>query len=159
NIAAALKMALASFPEGAGKRIVLLSDGNENIGSAEEQALIAKRNNVQIDVVPLVTGRRRENEVLVERVEAPHQGDRGSNLPIRVLVRSFNPNIVVGTLKVEQIKYKAWHEVTDAALQALEKDGVPAGAREALAALKGKKFYAERDFLEEARKALGRPLP
>src|SRR5262249_35584421 len=43
NIADALKLALASFPEGSGKRIVLISDGNENLGQAEEQARIAKQ--------------------------------------------------------------------------------------------------------------------
>ena len=35
DIAAALKLALASFPEGTGKRIVLLSDGNQNRGDAD----------------------------------------------------------------------------------------------------------------------------
>ena len=38
DIAAALKLALASFPDDTGKRIVLISDGNENLGNAEEQA-------------------------------------------------------------------------------------------------------------------------
>jgi len=38
DIASALKLALASFPEGTGKRVVLISDGNENLGNAEEQA-------------------------------------------------------------------------------------------------------------------------
>ena len=56
DIAAAIKLALASFPEGSGKRIVLLSDGNENLGNAEEQARLAKQNGVQIDVVPLAAG-------------------------------------------------------------------------------------------------------
>ena len=38
DIGAAIKMALASFPEDTAKRIVLISDGNENLGNAEEQA-------------------------------------------------------------------------------------------------------------------------
>src|SRR5262249_29514544 len=71
DIAAAIKLALASFPEGTGKRIVLISDGNENLGNAEEQARIAERNGVQIDVVPLAAGYRNEDEVLVESVDAP----------------------------------------------------------------------------------------
>ena len=33
DIGAAIKLALASFPEGSGKRIILLSDGNENLGT------------------------------------------------------------------------------------------------------------------------------
>src|SRR5262249_16181967 len=37
DIAKALQLALASFPEKGSKRIVLISDGNENLGNAEEQ--------------------------------------------------------------------------------------------------------------------------
>ncbi|HEY1378177.1 MAG TPA: VWA domain-containing protein, partial [Gemmataceae bacterium] len=103
DIAAAIKLALASFPEGTAKRIVLISDGNENLGNAEQQARIARQNGVQIDVVPLATGYRNENEVLVERVEAPPMTEQGARLPIRVLVRSYNPRAVVGTLKLEQL--------------------------------------------------------
>ncbi len=46
DISAALKLALACFPEGSGKRIVLISDGNENLGKAEDQARVALQNNV-----------------------------------------------------------------------------------------------------------------
>ena len=103
DIAAAMKLALASFPEGSGKRVVLISDGNENLGNAEEQARIAKLNGVQIDVVPLATGYRNENEVLVQSVEAPPKTEQGSRLPIRVLLRSYNPRGVIGTLLLKQI--------------------------------------------------------
>src|SRR5439155_8005768 len=87
DIGAAIKLALASFPEGTAKRIVLMSDGNENMGNAEEQAKLAKHNGVQIDVVPLAAGYRNENEVLVQSVEAPPKTEQGSRLPIRVLIR------------------------------------------------------------------------
>jgi uncharacterized membrane protein len=103
DIAAALKLALASFPEGTGKRIILISDGNENLGNAEEQARIAKLNGAQIDVVPLAAGQRNENEVLVQSVEAPPRTEQGSRLPIRVLIRSYHPRTVYGTLKLFQI--------------------------------------------------------
>jgi hypothetical protein len=102
DIAAAMKLALASFPEGFGKRIVLISDGNENLGNAMEQARIAKENGVQVDSVALAAGYRNENEVLVERVEAPPMTEQGARLPIRVLVRSYNPRMVTGTIKLVQ---------------------------------------------------------
>ena len=98
DIAGALKLALASFPEGTGKRIVLISDGNENLGQAEEQARIAKQNGVQIDVVPIVSARQNQNEVLVERIEVPPVTEKDSRVPMRVVIRSFNPNVVVGNL-------------------------------------------------------------
>ena len=100
DIAAAIKLALASFPEGTGKRIVLISDGNQNLGDAEEQARIAKQNGVQIDVVPIAAGRRNLNEILVERVEAPPLTEKGSRLPIRIVLRSYSPHVVVGTLRL-----------------------------------------------------------
>lgn len=102
DIAAAMKLALASFPENTGKRIVLFSDGNENLGNVEAQARLARENGVQVDVVPLAAGLRNEHEVLVQSVEAPPLVEQGSRLPIRVLVRSHNPNLVVGTLIVKQ---------------------------------------------------------
>jgi uncharacterized membrane protein len=102
DIGAALKLALASFPEGTGRRVVLLSDGNENLGNAEEQAKVAVANGVQIDVVPLASGYRNENEVLVQRVEAPTVTEQGGRVPIRVLVRSYNPNLITGELALRQ---------------------------------------------------------
>ncbi len=95
DIAAALKLALASFPEGTGKRVVLFSDGNENLGLSEEQADLAKKNNVQIDTVALAPGFRNESEVLVQAIESPAVAAQGQRLPIRVLVRNATPGTVV----------------------------------------------------------------
>jgi uncharacterized membrane protein len=95
DISAAIKLALASFPEGSGKRIVLISDGNENIGSAEEQANIAFKNGVEIDTIALAPGYRNESEVLVQAVEAPPVTAQGQRLPVRVLVRNATPDRVV----------------------------------------------------------------
>jgi len=103
DIAAAIKLALASFPEGTSKRIVLLSDGNENMGNAVEQARLAEKNGVEIDVVPLAAGFRNESEVLVQGVEAPPLTEQGARFPIRVLLRSYNPNPVVGIITLRQI--------------------------------------------------------
>jgi uncharacterized membrane protein len=106
DIGAAIKLALASFPEGTAKRIVLLSDGNENLGNAEEQARIARQNGVQIDVVPLAAGFRNDHEVLVEALEAPSRTEQGARVPIRVLIRSFNPRPVVGKLTLRRIEVR-----------------------------------------------------
>ena len=105
DIAAAIKLALASFPEGSGKRIVLISDGNENMGSALEQARIARQNGVQIDVVPIAAGRHQHNEILVERIEAPPITEKDARLPIRVVVRSFHPDIVVARLNLRKMTF------------------------------------------------------
>ncbi len=104
DIASAIKLAVASFPEGAGRRIVLVSDGNENLGNADEQAAVANQNGVQIDAVALAPGYRNENEVLVQSVEAPRQTAAGSRLPVRVLVRNASPNrLVDGLLELVRV--------------------------------------------------------
>ncbi len=103
DIAAALKLALASFADDTGKRIVLISDGNENLGNAEEQARLAQTLGVEINVLPVAAGQTNEDEVLVERVEAPPVIEQGARVPVRVLVRSHNPNIVIGRLILKQI--------------------------------------------------------
>ncbi|MGA2031590.1 MAG: vWA domain-containing protein, partial [Thermoguttaceae bacterium] len=66
NLAAAMKLAEASFPEDAAKRIVLVSDGNQNQGNALEQAQSLSAAGVGIDVVPVRYTSRAE--VAVERV-------------------------------------------------------------------------------------------
>jgi uncharacterized membrane protein len=98
DISAALKLALACFPEGTGKRIVLISDGNENLGKAEEQARLAKQNNIEIDTVAVSSSNRNQNEVLVERIEAPTVTDTDTRMPIRIVIRSYFPKPVVGRL-------------------------------------------------------------
>lgn len=103
DIAGAIKLALATFPEGTGKRLVILSDGNENLGTAEEQARLAKQNGVQIDVVPLAAGYRNEHEVLVQSVEAPPLTEQGARFPVNVIIRSYNPRLVKGSVTLRQI--------------------------------------------------------
>ena len=53
DIAAAIRLAMASLPDGMQKRLVILSDGNENLGDAIDEAQVAGNNDVTIDVVPL----------------------------------------------------------------------------------------------------------
>lgn len=102
DLAGAIKLALASFPEGAGKRIVVVSDGNENIGFAEEQARIAKQNGVQIDVLPIAAARKHHNEILIEPIETPTI-EKDSRVKIRVVVRSFHPQTVVARLTLRKM--------------------------------------------------------
>ena len=102
DISSAMKLALASFPEGTGKRIVLISDGNENIGISEEQARIAKQNGVQIDILPVAARRSQANEILIEPIETPTI-EKDSRVKIRVVVRSFHPQVVVARLTVRKV--------------------------------------------------------
>src|SRR4051812_15235926 len=53
DIAAAIRLGSAAFPETGQKRLVLLSDGNENMGDAIGAVLAARNLGVTVDVVPL----------------------------------------------------------------------------------------------------------
>ena len=55
DIGHALELAMAQFPLGGKKRVVLLTDGNETQGSAQEMALVAQPLGVEVWSVPIGT--------------------------------------------------------------------------------------------------------
>jgi hypothetical protein len=139
DLAAAVKLAIASFPEGTAKRIVLVSDGNENVGSVLEQANVAKQNGVEIDTVALAVGAKKTDEVRVVSVEAPPNTQAGARLPLRVVVRNEHPNRVVdGVLELVQIRQDEGRQVErqvdieldgDSRDRVLDKSKLPARVR------------------------------
>jgi uncharacterized membrane protein/Mg-chelatase subunit ChlD len=87
NIARALQVGIASFPSAGARRLVLLSDGNENVASAAEAALIARALGVEIFPVPL--GRpAHEPEVRVEQLSVPAHVQVGSPYYIEAVLFS-----------------------------------------------------------------------
>jgi uncharacterized membrane protein len=84
NLAAALKMAHATFPEDSANRIVVVTDGNENLGDARAVARSLADQGIGIDVVPVLLGRR--GEVLVEKVALPTDIRRGQPIEARVVL-------------------------------------------------------------------------
>src|SRR5256885_13989675 len=53
DLAGAIRLGTAAFPEHGQKRLVLLTDGNENVGDAMGAVLAAKPLAVSVDVVPM----------------------------------------------------------------------------------------------------------
>jgi len=87
DIAAAVRLAAASFPEGKARRIVVVSDGNETRGDAARAAEAAAVEGVELDYVALGTMRRRvEASVLETQVPSERKADQPFEL--RVLVES-----------------------------------------------------------------------
>ncbi|MFO0974563.1 MAG: VWA domain-containing protein [Phycisphaerae bacterium] len=86
NIAAAIRLALACFPADTAKRIVLVSDGNQNAGDAAVEVQTAAANNVSIDVVPVRYDY--DSEVMFERLVAPAYAREQENAPLRLTLRS-----------------------------------------------------------------------
>jgi len=86
DIAAAIRLGTAAFPETGQKRLVLLSDGNENIGDAEAALLAAKPLGVTIDVVPL--GVERGNDVSVQKLGLPGKVKKGQTFEAKIFVQA-----------------------------------------------------------------------
>ncbi len=98
DLGGAIKLALASFPQDTARRIVVVSDGNENRGDAYEQALAAAALGVQIDVLPI--DYRYDREVLIEKISLPPDVKRGERVNVTIVVRAAAP--ARGRLEITQ---------------------------------------------------------
>ncbi len=87
NIASALKLAQASFPEDSAKRIVVVTDGNENLGDARTVARTLADAGIGIDVVPIVL--ESQSEVAVEKIALPPDIRRGQPIEARVVIENY----------------------------------------------------------------------
>lgn len=95
NIASALRLAKASFPEGAAKRIVLLSDGNQNLGDALTQSSELAADGIGIDVAPLVS--RPRSDVVVDKVTAPARARIGVPYDVNIVLDHRAPTTAAAT--------------------------------------------------------------
>jgi uncharacterized membrane protein len=86
DLATAIQRAKAIFPYDAAKRIVLVTDGNQNVGNGYREARTAADAGVSIDVVPVYLEPR--GEVAVEKVDIPAGVRRGQPFDMRVVVRN-----------------------------------------------------------------------
>jgi uncharacterized membrane protein len=87
NIASALKLAQASFPEDSAKRIVVVTDGNENLGDARTVARTLAESGIGIDVVPIQLNS--QAEVAVEKIVLPPDIRRGQPIEARVVLENY----------------------------------------------------------------------
>jgi uncharacterized membrane protein len=87
HVAEALRLALALFPEESQKRIVLLSDGLENVGDALAQADLATARGVEIAVVPLLAPPA-EQEAYVSQLEMPASVRQGQAFDVTAVIES-----------------------------------------------------------------------
>ena len=99
SISAGLRLALGLLPPESAGRIVLLSDGNENIGSATAEALAASAAGVPVDVVPLDS--RSEADALVQDVNLVSEARAGEPVPLTVRVQATRPTETEVTVLVD----------------------------------------------------------
>jgi uncharacterized membrane protein len=86
DIAAAIRLGTAAFPERGQKRLVVISDGNENIGDALVAAAAARPLGVTIDVVPI--GADRGNDVSVQKIGLPGRVKKGQTFETKIFVQA-----------------------------------------------------------------------
>ncbi len=86
NIAAALRLAAASFPDQVSRRVVLLTDGNENRESVLEEVRNVRAQGITVDVVPISYSY--PAEVSVEKLLVDPEVNVGQPFTVRVVVES-----------------------------------------------------------------------
>ena len=92
DLQGALRVASSTFPADSGRKIVIVSDGNENVGDAASEIESLKRDGVRVDIAapPLALGQNGETaaEALVEGVDTPARVRKSAPFPVRIVVSS-----------------------------------------------------------------------
>jgi uncharacterized membrane protein len=94
NLANAMQRAMSMFPHDAAKRIVLVTDGNQNIGDALAEARSVAEAGVSIDVMPVPLDRR--SDIAVEKIAMPPDVRRNQPFEVRVVVNNATDNAGAG---------------------------------------------------------------
>jgi Mg-chelatase subunit ChlD len=106
---AALRLASALFEPGSGRRVVLLTDGQENHGSLEQAAAATTAAGIALDLVP-IPGRPAQ-DVRLESLRAPSRAAEGEPIDLRAVLRADRPTRAL--LRYYQgTQLIAWDEVT-----------------------------------------------
>ncbi len=84
NLADAIRLGLALYPPGAARRMIILSDGAQTIGDAEEAARFAAASGVEIVTLPFVM--QPGAEALIAAVETPARLRTGERFDLRVSI-------------------------------------------------------------------------
>ena len=87
NIYEAIQLAIGKLPEEGTNRILLISDGNQNINQAEEMSFLANSLGIEIFSLPLDAWQDK-NEVFLEKLDTPPQVTLESPFEIHITVDS-----------------------------------------------------------------------
>lgn len=89
NISSAFRLAKRTFPDGAARRVILLSDGNQNLGDALTEAQQLSADGIGIDVALLPS--LPKADVVIEKVAAPTNVRAGAPFDVSVIVDNVQP--------------------------------------------------------------------
>ena len=96
DIASAIRLGTAAFPDSGQKRLVILSDGNENLGNALESVSAAKSLGVTVDVVPM--GITRKGDVSIQNIMLPNQLKKDQ--PFELKIHAKSDRDTTGTIRL-----------------------------------------------------------
>ncbi len=94
DMAGATRMAMALLPHDTAKRIVIVSDGNNNVGDVLAEIEAAAANGIGVDVLPMTY--LHTSEVYLEKLYVPASANDGDLVPLRAFINSRRA--VTGTL-------------------------------------------------------------
>lgn len=97
DVEAGIREALAAVPSGMVPRVVLISDGRENGGSAARAAWQARQLNVAVDVVPM-QGREKPG-IALDSVSMPANAFSGERFAVEMMVTA--PRAAKGTIEIQ----------------------------------------------------------
>ena len=99
NLEAPVRQALASLSAGSIRRILLVTDGNENEGSVTRAAWQARQLGIPIDTIPLIG--RAEPKLKIEAVSMPAAVFTGEHFPVDLTIASPRATIATVNLTAE----------------------------------------------------------
>ena len=86
DLEAAIRLGTAAFPESGQKRIILLSDGNENLGDGLAALRSALPMDVSMDVYPM--GSTAGGDLSIQRIELPSSVKEATQFEVQVFAQS-----------------------------------------------------------------------
>ncbi|MDZ4657282.1 MAG: VWA domain-containing protein [Bythopirellula sp.] len=110
NLADSLAKAAALLPNTSARRVVLVTDGNENLGTAARQSQQLKQAGIGVDVVPTPTGGKQD--VAVESVAAPSAAKKDQPLEVRVVLNNQGDDPVPTAGKLRIVRKAGGREET-----------------------------------------------
>ncbi|MDA7951318.1 MAG: VWA domain-containing protein [Pirellulaceae bacterium] len=115
NLEGALKLAQAAFSDDTAKRVVLISDGNETVGSSLTMAQTMSSKGIAFDVVPIELNY--ENEIELEKLSLPSDVRKGEPFEAKIILSNYSRNGPVGgNLRVKRIANGQEELVSDEAI-------------------------------------------
>ena len=99
DLAGAIRLASAVFPQGKGRRIIVLSDGNETAGDVIGASQVAQADGIEIDTLALGSIRPK-GEVVVNSLEVPQTTREGQPFEMRAIIESAGAQS--GVLQVDR---------------------------------------------------------